>query len=120
MTVGTPAFSFDQYRNATYTISGIAATGTTPGIRSLGFVIGSWQATGLTATGLTATLYGSNDNVNFYALEATAHSTDGLFGLVTDPGPGFSNCVPLWYQWLIGGTFGSGSLVITATMMSTF
>jgi hypothetical protein len=120
MTVGTNAFAFDQYRNGVYTISGIAATGVTTGIRSFGFVIGSWAAVGLTATGLTAQLYGSNDATNYFALEASAHATDGLFGLITEPGPGFNNVVPLYYRWAIAGTEGTGSLTITAVMMSTF
>lgn len=121
-TVGTSAFHFDQYRNGIYTIRGIASTGTTLSIRSWGFVIGSWQATGLTATGLTAALQGSNDNTNFYNLNAAAATADGIYGLTAETATtqGTTNVVPLWYQWTIGGTFGAGSVTITAVLMSTF
>lgn len=119
-TVGTVASAPDQYRNYIATISGIAGTGTTPIVRSQGFVIGSWQSFGLAATGLTAELYGSNDGVNFYAMPgASAEAADGVFPLIAQTSGG-TNIVPVWFMWTIGGTYVSGTLSIIATMMSTF
>lgn len=118
-TVGTAASAFDQYRNLNATISGIVATGTTPIVRSQGFAIGSWQATGLTATGLTAQLTGSNDGVHFYVIDASARSADGIYGLIASSST-YTNIVPVYFQWIIGGVFGSGSVTIVASMMSTF
>lgn len=120
-TQGTWAFNFDQYRNGIYKITGLTTVGdTTPPIRSLGFVIGSYQLTGFTAAGITATLYGSNDGVNFYADPfGAAANGDGIYGLIIQNSTS-TNCVPLYYQWLIGGTFTSGSGTIIAVVMSTF
>lgn len=120
-TQGTWAFRFDQYRNGIYTITGLTTVGdTTPSIRSMGFVIGSFQLTGFTAAGITATLLGSNDNVNFYEpLGGAIGGGDGLYGLISQNSTS-NNCVPLWFAWSIGGTFTSGSGTITAVLMSTF
>jgi hypothetical protein len=125
-TVGTITGNGDNYRNYVYTISGLNATGTTPSMRSFGFVIGSWQVTGITANGLTAALYGSNDNTNFYAIQTSTAAVDGLYGLIAGTQAAaasdynYSNIVPLYYRFLMGGTEGSGSATITVALMSTF
>lgn len=118
--VGTPKFVYDSYRNGVYTITNINAVGNTPPIKALGFVIGSWQVVGLAGAGtsVTAQLVGSNDNVNFFPLIATATSTDGIVGLTTQT-TGTANIVPLYYSWLTAGTF-TGSFTIVAALMSTF
>lgn len=119
-TQGTIAAGFDQYRNFVAKITGIVATGTTPIMRSQGFVIGSFQLTGFTASGLTATLIGSNDGVNFYEPLANAiGGSDGLYGLISQNSTSV-NAVPLYFAWTIGGTFTSGSGTIIAVLMSTF
>ena len=118
--VGKGVFTFDNYRNGNYTITGINGVGNTPPIRALGFVIGSWQVTGLAGAGtsVTAQLVGSNDNVNFYPLITAPTTTDGIVGLTTQT-TGTANIVPLYYSWLTAGTF-TGSFLIIASLMSTF
>ena len=125
-TVGKITGVSDNYRNYVYTITGINATGTTPSFRSQGFVIGSWQVTGITANGLTTQLAGSNDGSNFYALQTGVIAADGVYGMIAGTQAAavsdynFSNIVPLYFLFNIGGTEGSGSATITVALISTF
>lgn len=120
--VGTASnWVFDRYRNGSVTISGINGVGNTPLIRTWGFVIGSWQTTGLAATnGYEAGLWGSNDGVNIFQLQGSTNS-DSIFPLNTEDGIG-SNVVPLYYTWAIAILTGtpSGSFEIVVTLNSTF
>jgi hypothetical protein len=112
MTVGTITQVFNNTRNLVVTISGITASGTTPSFLSRGFVIGSWQATGTFGSG-TLTLYGSNDNSNFFSL-ATGITSAGIVSLIQT-----NNLVPLWYQFQLAGAT-SPSITVVASLMSTF
>lgn len=121
MTVGTiTGLIFDQYRNGVFTITGINGVGLTPGFRNEGFTTGSWQTTGLAATGgFLAGLWGSNDGTNYYQLQG-ATGSDDFYPLTTQGNSSIgSNVVPLFYAWNVTGT-GTGSFEIIVTIMSTF
>lgn len=115
---------FDRYRNAIITITGAGTNAEiTPPIRSLGYVIGSWQLTGITGTGAVCVLTGCNDPVNgpfgngFDSITPGEpnYNVDGIYPLIPPNG-----MVPLFYGWVFVGGISVTSVTITVALMSSF